>query len=60
MPGTRVERIEDFCAPNPVQYFQCLIHSDPNPEALSNYFIQSGLHPKNPLIEQFTARINAL
>jgi len=37
-----VERIEDFCDPNPVQYFQCVIQSDPNPVALSNYLIQSG------------------
>jgi len=43
----RVERIEDFCNPTPVQYFQCLIQSDPNPEALSKYLIQSGLYPKN-------------
>ena len=43
---TSVERIVDFCVPNPVQYFQCVIQSDPNPVALSKYFIQSGLYPK--------------
>jgi len=26
-----VEQIGDFCNPNPVQYFNCVIQSDPNP-----------------------------
>jgi len=38
-----VERIEDFCNPNPVQFFQCVIQSDPHPVALSKYLIQSDL-----------------
>jgi len=55
-----VERMEDFCDPNPVQYFQCVIQSNPNPVALSKYFIQTGLYPKNPLIKHLTAVINAV
>jgi len=39
-----VEPIEDFCNPNPFQYFQCPIQSNPNLEALSKYLIQSGLY----------------
>jgi len=35
-----VERIEYFCDPNPVQYFRCVIQSDPNQVPLSKYFIQ--------------------
>jgi len=42
------EPIEDFCDPNPVQYFQCVIQSDPNPAAPSKHLIQSGLYPQNP------------
>jgi len=45
-PLASVERIGDFCDPNPAQYFQCVIQSDPNPVALSKYLIQSGLYPK--------------
>jgi len=47
---TSVEQIEDFCDPNPVQYFQCRIQSDPNPVALSKYLIQSGLYPKKNFV----------
>jgi len=43
-----LEPIEDFCDPNPVQYFQCVIQSDPNPAAPSKHLIQSGLYPQNP------------
>jgi len=39
-----VEWIEDFCNPNPVQHFQCVIQSDPNPVTLSTYLIQSDLY----------------
>jgi len=45
-----VEPIEDFCDPNPVQYFQCVIQSNTSPVTLSKYFIQTGLYPENPLI----------
>ena len=34
MMDSSIERIEDFCNPNPVQYFHCLIQSDPNPAVL--------------------------
>jgi len=44
--SSSVERIEDFCDPNPVQYFQCVIQSDPNPVTLSRYLMQSSLYPK--------------
>jgi len=30
-----IERIGDFFNPNPVQYFHCVIQSDPNPFVLS-------------------------
>ena len=38
-----VERIEDYCGPNPVQYFHCVIQSDPNPVELSKHLTQSCL-----------------
>jgi len=43
-----VEHIGDFCDPNPVQSFDCVIQSNPNPAVLPKYLIQSGLYPKNP------------
>jgi len=45
--NSSVEQIEDFCNPNPVQNFHCVIRSDPNPVDLFKYLIQSGLYPKN-------------
>ena len=44
-----VERIGDFCDPNPVQYCHYVIRSNPNPVVglLSKYLIQSCLYPKN-------------
>ena len=53
-----VERIGEFCNPNSVQYFHCVIQSDLNPVMLSKYLIQSGLYQKNHLIQHFTAVIN--
>ena len=55
-----VERIEDFCDPNPVQHFKCVIQSDPSPVTLSKYLIQSGLYPKKTLFKHWTAVINAV
>ena len=55
-----VEQIGDFCNPNPVQNFHWVFRSDPNPEDLSIYLIQSGLNPKNPLIKHFIALISAV
>ena len=40
-----VEQIGDFFNPNPVQNFHLVIRSDPNPENLSEFLIQSGLYP---------------
>jgi len=48
---TSVQRIGDFCNPNPVQYFHCVIQSEPNPVVLSQFLIQFVLYPrKNHLI----------
>ena len=33
-----VERIGDFCHPNPVQYFHCVIQFGPNPVVLSKFW----------------------
>jgi len=41
-----VEWIGDFCNLNPVQYFHCVIQTDPNPAVLSKYLIQSGLYQR--------------
>jgi len=41
-----VEWIGDFCDPNLVQYFHCVIQSDSNPVVISKYLIQSGLYPE--------------
>jgi len=57
---TSVERIEDFCDPNPFQHFQCVIQSDPNPLTLSKYLIQSVLYKKKTQIKHWTAVINAV
>jgi len=43
--GINVERIGDFCNPNPVQYFHCEMQSEPNPVVLSKYLILSGFNP---------------
>jgi len=43
-----IERIGDFCNPNPVHYFHYVIQSNPNPVVLPKYFIQSGLYPEKP------------
>jgi len=53
-----VEWIEDFCDPNPVQYFQCVMQFDPNLVTLSKYLIQSGLYPKK--LKHSTAVINVV
>ena len=36
--GCSVEPIGDFCHPNPVKYFHCVIQSDPIPVDVSKYF----------------------
>jgi len=41
-----VEQIGDFGNPNPVQKFNWIIRSVPNPLDLSKYLIQSGIYPK--------------
>jgi len=55
-----VERMGDFCNPNPVQYLHCVIQTHPNPEVLSKYIIQSGFYPKKTLIKHLTAVINVV
>jgi len=45
-----VEWIGDFCHPNPVQYFHCVVQPDPYPVVQLKYllkYFQSGLYPKN-------------
>jgi len=59
-PRHSVERIGYFCNPNPVQYFNCVKQSDPNPEVLPKYLIQSGFHSKKTLIKYLTSVINAV
>ena len=43
----------------PIQYFNCVIQSDPNPVVLYKYLIQSSWYPKEPVIKHLTAVINA-
>ena len=56
---TSVERIGDFYNPNPVQYFHCVIQSDPNPMVLSKYLIRP-VHIWKKLIKHLTAVIKAV
>ena len=57
-PPHSVDRIGDFCNPFPVQYFHCVIQSDPIPVVPSNILSDSGLYPKKTLIEHLNAVIN--
>ena len=57
-PPHSVDRIGDFCNPFPVQYFHCVIQSDPIPVVPSNILSDSGLYPKKALIEHLNAVIN--
>jgi len=55
-----VDRIGNFCNPNPAQDFHCVIQSIPNSAVLSKYLIPSGIYPKNALIKHLTAMLNAV
>jgi len=57
----RLERIGDFYNLNPVQYFYCVIQSDPDSVLLSKYLIQYGLYKKKQtLIKYLTAVLKAV